>query len=199
MGAQKTKQGSKPKLAPKPSILTSTTRSTLQPRVLKPILIISESKENDKVSTSPISTGVVLSFVNSIACSPEECDSTHDSAVNNIAPSSAAIRRGRVTKAPKPLPYLVPISTRSDQRIVGRSISSAGQRRTGVTFATSTTKRFQRRRCRRVERTRSEKSTRVKGPELAYLVVDLESGTLAKSLGKVYQNNCVIQKYPLCI
>ena len=161
----------------KPPILTSTTRSTVQPtllKVLKPI--ISDSKE--RCTKKEDTGGDLLSCANSIACNPEECDLTrNNSTVNNIA----AIRRGRVTKAPKPLPYLVPISTRSDQRSVGRSLSSLGQRR--VTFA-ATSKRFQRRRRRRVERTRSEKSTRIKKPVLAYLVVDLESGALARSLGK---------------
>ena len=99
---------------------------------------------------------------------------------------SVILRRGRRAKAPKPLPYLEPIVTylavRSDrQQAVGeRSPSVVQQRiRKRVTFAAPARSRPLSQ--RRVARAHSARGRR---KELAYLVVDLESGTITSCSGK---------------
>ena len=162
-----------------PSRKSSTKRRQFpSPEVLKPV--ISELKEK--------SDEVCATCVNQIACSAEECDLRRwrHSIPVNIA-ESANPRRGRRAKAPKPLPYLVPISTKRDRPVVVvQSAASTRQRRKRITFATSEVLGLRRRRAR------SERLTSRKEQVLAYLVVDLQSGTLANSSGQLLAAACCI-------
>lgn len=112
----------------------------------------------------------------------------------NIGTNSSVILRRRGKKAPKPLPYLQPISTylaaetkdRNSTPIDGR-ICEPRRRKRVVTFAAPSSLRsgrVQRVRQHRAGRVSSEKLSRGQRRVLAYLVVDLESGTISSSSGK---------------
>ena len=116
-----------------------------------------------------------------------ECRNADPSPVNI---DSVILRRGRRTKAPKPLPYLEPIVTylaRSDRQpaVNGRPGVAQQRRRKRVTFAAPSSPRSLKSRQRRVARTHSEKLSLGRRRELAYLVVDLQSGSIASCSGKL--------------
>ena len=116
-----------------------------------------------------------------------ECRNADPSPVNI---DSVILRRGRRTKAPKPLPYLEPIVTylaRSDRQpaVNGRPGVAQQRRRKRVTFAAPSSIRSLKSRQRRVARTHSEKLSLGRRRELAYLVVDLQSGSIASYSGKL--------------
>ena len=120
-------------------------------------------------------------------------DSAHHPCVNETATckecrnadtagtANVILRRGRRAKAPKPLPYLEPIVTYLAR---GANQSSEGSRQKRVTFAAPSSARSLRSRQHRVARANSEKLSRGRRRELAYLVVDLQSGTISSCSGK---------------
>ena len=112
-----------------------------------------------------------------------ECESRPGNILVNIHTVNT-LRQGRrkAKKPPKPLPYLVPISSYTVRE--GRHLFAGGptdRLRKRVTFAKSA--KYQRVRHRRAS-TKVNSSRLPKGSELAYLVVDLETGTLSYSAGK---------------
>ena len=169
--------GDKPKLAPKPKLLSTPLPQSLLPEVDQ----LRECEEMKKHEREMWNRG---SCINNY----EECDSRRAQQNQFTAPvnihSSLTLRRQR-TKAPKPLPYLKPISSylTQGQLFAGRS----SQRRKKVTFAV----KYQRR------RRKSEKLP--PRPELAYLVVDLSSGTLFKTSGKTMHGQTVRAVKALCV
>ena len=117
-----------------------------------------------------------------LRCVNEIVEFRNPTAPVNIDSPVSVRRLGRRTKAPKPLPYLEPIAT-----YLSRGGDGSEQRRKKVTFAapSSAGRRYRVRQHRAVARANSEKLSRRQRRDLAYLVVDLQSGTIASSFGKL--------------
>ena len=158
-------------LGPQPSLPSPLSpRETAQPE-------LSRQKETESAGTRAENS--TLRCVNETLSTEEFRNPSHGTATVNI---DGVRRRGRRTKAPKPLPYLEPIAT-----YLSRGGDGSEQRRKKVTFAapSSAGRRYRVRQHRAVARANSEKLSRRQRRDLAYLVVDLQSGTIASSFGKL--------------
>lgn len=184
----------RPKLAPKPSLAkqlaVQQSPEPPPPPLRSPISRpkFFEQKEranaaeggNDKWSDS-----AHRSCVNETAAC-KECRNADTAGIVNVI-----LRRGRRAKAPKPLPYLEPIVT-----YLARSANQSSEgRQKRVTFAAPSSARSLRSRQNRVARANSEKLSRGRRRELAYLVVDLQSGTISSCSGKHISSVACLETY----
>ena len=197
MGASsegKLRHDAKPKLAPKPPVsslgqlTTRTPVQLLQSRSLSADAAsksgISEtkewSKEGEKLQLDTWDRGCIVSVNNNLNAG--ECDPRRNSPVNIYTPA-LTLRQGRRAKAPKPLPYLEPIScsrgSGGERQFAGRG--SRIRRRKIAAFAPAAgSVKYRHSRRRRLSRTTNSVKRSPK-PELAYLIVDLLSGTIPQS------------------
>ena len=188
-----------PKLAPKPSAIGSKPPAIRQLHQQLPL-----SVPVSLVATSPVDFSRQKEMKNAgtrgehswrgcvnpaPASLTEECRNPGPSPSALNIDSTVSVRR-RV-KAPKPVPYLEPVVTylAKDRPTAAAADESSQQdlRRKRVTFAAASPSASRRERSRRqrraIARANSEKYSRRQRKDLAYLVVDLQSGTIASSFG----------------
>ena len=104
-----------------------------------------------------------------------------DNSVTTRPTNTSPRTRHRVAKAPKPVPYLKPVPSSAARRLEGEG------ERVRVTFVSSAKRRHSG--SRAVSRTQSAKLPPRK--ELAYLIVDLRSGTPSNHKSKSSGKDCV--------
>lgn len=191
MGASpQRKNNTKPKLAAKPPMMLLETRSSAS--WLRSPSPDAASRSGAKGSDERSRTLQLMQYDDRRSISPHaiagECETRAGDTGNipaNIHTTPVTLRQGRrkTNKPPKPLPYLEPISSRTVRE--GRH-SFAGRLTSRVRKRLSLTKsvKYPRFPIRRATKVNNDKLPR--RPVVAYLVVDIVSGTVVYSSGKYH-------------